>query len=77
VAAMLQDPVHGHLSFAQAQSALNRATLMAADLPAPTLAGFTQEADESLRAQRALEAADTVSFEDFRADYMAARHLVV
>lgn len=77
VAAMLQDPAQGHLGFAQAQSALNRATLMAADLPAHSLAGFTQQADESLQAQRALEAADTASFEDFRLDYMAAWHLVV
>jgi len=77
VAAMQSAATPGHLRFGQAQSALNQAQLAAADLAADVLARFTQQAQEALQAQAAIEAADTQPFEAFRQDYMSAQHLGV
>ncbi|HET6786856.1 MAG TPA: glutamate--cysteine ligase, partial [Aquabacterium sp.] len=77
VAAMQQDPAQGHVGFAQARSAQTREAIMALALPADVQARLAQQAQDSLAEQAAMEAADTRSFEDFRQDYMSARHLVV
>ena len=77
VAAMQQDPDGGHLRFGQTRSAQIRDTLMALDLPEPVLARLAQEAQDALQAQADMEAADTVSFEEFRRDYVSAQHLTL
>ena len=77
VTAMQQDAFGGHIGFASAQSAHVRDTLMALDLPGEVLARFAQQAQDSVEAQAQIEAADTLSFEAFRQDYMSAQHLVV
>jgi glutamate--cysteine ligase len=77
VAAMEQDPAHGHVGFARTRSAQIHEALMAPDLPADLLALFERQARDSMAEQAAIEAADTLSFEAFRQDYMSATHLVV
>jgi glutamate--cysteine ligase len=77
VAAMQQDLVNGHMGFALSRSAHIRETLMALELPADVLARFAHQALASIEEQANIEAADTRPFEDFRQDYMSARHLVV
>lgn len=77
VAAMRRSETPGHLRFGQAQSALNQAALASSPLAADLLTCFAQQAQDSLQAQAAIEAADTQPFEAFRQDYMSAQHLVV
>ncbi len=77
VAAMQRDLAGGHVGFALARSVQTRKALMALDLPFDVLAHFEQEAQASLAEQASIEAADRLSFEAFRQDYMSASHLVV
>jgi glutamate--cysteine ligase len=75
VAAMQQAPTLGHAGFVQTQSALTRAELLAPSLSADTQARLVQQAQASVAEQARIEAADTLSFEDFRQGYISARHL--
>jgi glutamate--cysteine ligase len=77
VAAMEAAPDRGHLGFASAQSDVNGKSLKATDPSPAAMALFEQQAADSIQAQADMEAADTLSFEAFRQDYMSARHLVV
>lgn len=77
VAAMQQDLAGGHMGFVLAQSAQTHQALMALSLPADLQAHFERQAQVSLTEQASIEAADTLPFEAFRQDYMAASHLVV
>jgi glutamate--cysteine ligase len=58
-------------AFALAQSARHRQALLARPLAPEAAARYAQQAAESLRRQRELEAADDVPFETFRQRYLA------
>jgi len=60
-------------AFALARSEENRRALLAQPLPAEAAARFERAAMESHRAQREREAADDLSFEQFRQSYLAQR----
>ena len=77
VAALQQDPAKGHVGFALARSAQTRDTLLTPDLTGEVRAQLERQAQDSIAEQAAIEAADTLSFEAFRQDYMSPRHLVV
>jgi len=65
---------HGHdfFRFALHQSQRTRDALLARDWSAAQQQRFVHYAQASLQAQQALEAADTLDFEDWRVRYMAA-----
>ena len=77
IAAMAQDPASGHAGFGLARSAEARNTLLALELPSSMETMFAQQAAASIEEQAGIEAADTLSFEAFRQDYMSPEHLVV
>jgi glutamate--cysteine ligase len=77
VVAAMRQAASGHASFGLLQSARTREALLASELPAEAQSQLEQQARESIREQAVVEAADTLSFEAFRQDYMSARHLVV
>jgi glutamate--cysteine ligase len=56
---------------------LHRSTLKSLELPSKADARFAQLAEQSLRAQRELEAADSVDFETFRRRYLDHDQLTV
>jgi len=60
-----------YVAFALAQSARHRRVLQALDLPAEVEARYARMAEESLAAQREIEAADSVPFETYRQQYLA------
>jgi glutamate--cysteine ligase len=57
-------------AFVQAQSALHRKRLLEEPLRPEAAARFAQQAEESLREQLQREAADDISFEEFRQRYL-------
>ncbi|MCM2348304.1 MAG: glutamate--cysteine ligase, partial [Acidovorax soli] len=61
--------------FSTQQSALARDALLALPWSAAQQARFAALADESVAAQKAIEAADTLPFEEWRQHYMAAQGL--
>ncbi len=75
LAAMREQHAGSHLRFVLAQSAAHRDALVGAPLDAETAAAYARAAAESVVAQRAAEAADTVSFESFRQWYLAPERL--
>ncbi|MFT3859194.1 MAG: glutamate--cysteine ligase [Aquabacterium sp.] len=78
VASMMQARRHdAHAAFGLRQSVSAREALLARPLMDDVHARLAREAVSSLAEQKAIEAADTVPFEDFRLDYMSAAHLVV
>ncbi len=64
-------------AFARACSAATRAQFLAEPLDAAGRERFLAMAAESVAAQRAIEAADRLSFEDYRLDYLSAERLQV
>jgi glutamate--cysteine ligase len=60
-----------YLAFALAQSRRHRGALQNLPLPAATEAEFARLAEESLAAQRRIEAADSVPFETYRQQYLS------
>ncbi len=56
---------------AQGQSVRHRRTLLALPLAAEVDARYTRMAEESLAAQRQIEAQDTLPFEIFRQQYLS------
>ncbi|MHB8668128.1 MAG: glutamate--cysteine ligase [Burkholderiales bacterium] len=71
IAAIRATDDKSYLAFALAQSRQHRRTLEALPLPAELAARFARMADESLAAQRRIEAADSVPFETYRQQYLA------
>jgi glutamate--cysteine ligase len=65
-----------YTAFVRERSMRAQAELLALPWSAQLQARFEREAQESLDAQAALEAADTLSFEEFRQDYVSARRLM-
>jgi glutamate--cysteine ligase len=62
---------NSHLDFALAWSLQHRGEVLALPLSDATAARLQRMADESLAAQRAIEAADSVPFEAYRQQYLA------
>ena len=73
--AMAQQPENGFVGFAAECSARARAALLALPWSPENQAQFEAMAAASWEAQKAIEAADTQSFEDWRLEYMSAQHL--
>jgi glutamate--cysteine ligase len=72
---MAAEHENSYVRFVRAQSQHTREALLALPLPAADEARFAQLASESLRAQQAIEAADTLPFEDYRLGYLSPERL--
>jgi glutamate--cysteine ligase len=59
----------GYFKYAKQMAEQHHASLLAAPLDAETTARFEASVVDSLAEQKAMEAADTVSFEDYVAAY--------
>ena len=75
LAAMQRDHGGSYGAFVLAQSAQTKAALLGLPFPAELRADFEVSVQASLAAQAALEAADTVPFEDFRKSYLSPERL--
>ena len=75
LAAMNRDHHGSYGAFVLAQSAQTKATLLGQPFPAELRAEFERSVQVSLDAQTALEAADTLPFEDFRKAYLSPARL--
>ena len=75
LAVMEQDFGNSFPGFARAQSEQTRAKLLALPFSAAQQARFEALSAQSLRDQRAIEAADTVPFETYRQQYIAPERL--
>jgi glutamate--cysteine ligase len=62
---------NSYVSFALAQSRAHRDTILGAELAADVADHFARLAEESIEAQRRIEAADTVPFETYREQYLS------
>jgi len=71
MAAMLADFGGSHIGFVRAQSEQTRAHIQALPWTVEQQAAFEAEAQASVAAQRAIEAADGVDFETFRQTYVS------
>lgn len=69
------DGSHGR--FAIARSLAHRSTLVSAALPADIEASFTRMSQESIDAQRKIEATDELPFEEYRRQYLSSERLGV
>ena len=74
--AMAQEHDNSFVRFVRHQSAATRAELLALDFSAAQKEAFDAESRESLAAQRRIEAADTLTFEEYRAHYVSPGQLV-
>ncbi|MDB5944293.1 MAG: gshA [Ramlibacter sp.] len=75
LAVMEQDFGNSFLAFTRAQSEQTRAKLLALPFGAARHARFAELSAQSLRDQRDIEAADTMPFEIYRQQYIAAERL--
>jgi glutamate--cysteine ligase len=75
LAVMEQDFGNSFLAFTRAQSEQTRAKLLALPFSAAQQARFAALSAQSLRDQRGIEAADTMPFEIYRQQYIAAERL--
>ena len=75
LAMMAQDFDNSFVQFAKAQSLKTQAALQGLTLTDQQLAGFTEMSRQSIEAQKGIEAADTLPFEEYRAHYMSAECL--
>src|SRR5208282_3051686 len=62
---------NSYVAFSLAQSRAHRETILRLPLPPEVAARFARLAEESIAEQRRIEAADTVSFETYRQQYLA------
>jgi glutamate--cysteine ligase len=69
------DGSHGR--FAIARSIAHRSTLVSAALPTEIEASFTRMSQESIDAQRKIEATDELPFEEYRRQYLSSERLGV
>ena len=72
---ILQSHQHSFEAFARQQSMAARDGLLALPWTAEQQARYVAMADESIAAQKAIEAADTLPFEEWREQYMAVGEL--
>ncbi|MBX3622653.1 MAG: glutamate--cysteine ligase [Rhizobacter sp.] len=75
LAAMAQDFAHSFPDFTLAQSRKTQAHLLALPYPETVAARYTQMAQASLDEQKAIEAADTMPFEQYRQQYLSPQRL--
>jgi len=71
IAQIRQSEDKSHLAFGLAQSRRHRRALQELPLPAAVEARYARLAEESIAAQRSIEAADTVPFETYRQQYLS------
>jgi glutamate--cysteine ligase len=74
---MRRDCEGSYIRFGRMQSQQARNALMKLPYPPEIEARFRQLAEESVREQQRIEAADTVPFETFRREYLSLKQLVV
>ena len=77
LAAMAQDFDNSFVRFARVQSLKTQAALQGLPLTKEQLARFTALSQQSLDAQKAIEAGDSMLFEDYRERYVSPEHLQV
>ena len=77
LATMAQDFNNSFVQFAKAQSLKTQAALQGLILTDAQLARFTEVSQQSIEAQKKIEAADALPFEEYRAHYMSAECLDV
>jgi glutamate--cysteine ligase len=77
LAVMAQDFGNSYTGFVRQQSDATRAALLALPFPQALQLRFEKMASDSLAAQAGIEAADTLSFEDFRRQYVAPERMKV
>ena len=75
--ALLSETDASYVAFGRAQSQRTREMLLALPFPAALQERFAALAAESVAAQSAIEAADTMPFEIYRQEYLATRRLGV
>jgi len=75
LAAMARDHGNSFTGFVRAQSEQTRQTLLDQPLEPHQLAHFEQMTQDSIEAQKAIEAADTMPFEVYRAQYVSPARL--
>jgi len=75
LAAMANEHGNSFISFARAQSQKTQALLQALPLGADELAHFAALTEESIQAQKKIEASDTMPFEIYRQQYVSAERL--
>ena len=75
LAAMKQDFGDSHVAFIRAQSEQTRQRLLALPWSEAQTDRYVRMAAESIAAQKAIEAADTLPFEAWREQYMAVKEL--
>ena len=74
---MAQDFDNSFVKFVRAQSLKTRDVLQALPLTDEQLARFTEQSQQSVEAQKRIEAADSMLFEDYRQQYVSPDHLQV
>ena len=77
LAAMAQDYDNSFVQFARAQSLKTQASLQSLPLSDEQLARFIDMSRQSVEAQKAIEAGDSMLFEDYRKQYVSPEHLQV
>lgn len=77
LAAMTQDFDNSFVKFVRAQSLKTRDLLQALPLTDEQLARFTAQSEQSVEAQKRIEASDSMAFEDYRQQYVSPDHLEV
>ncbi|MFS2036804.1 glutamate--cysteine ligase [Polaromonas sp. CT11-55] len=77
LAAMARDHGNSFVGFARAQSQKTQALLQALPLSADEIAHFAALTEESIQAQKKIEASDTMPFEIYRQQYVSAERLGV
>ena len=77
LAAMQQDFGNSFVSFARAQSLKTQAALQSLPLSGEQLASLEALSRESVKAQKQIEASDTLPFEEYRQQYLSAERLGV
>jgi glutamate--cysteine ligase len=75
LAAMAGEHGNSFIGFARAQSQKTQALLQALPLGADELAHFAALTEESIQAQKKIEASDTMPFEIYRQQYVSAERL--
>ena len=77
LAAMAQDFDNSFVQFARAQSLKTQAALQSLPLTDEQLTRFTDMSQQSVQAQKEIEAGDSMLFEDYRKQYVSPEHLQV
>jgi glutamate--cysteine ligase len=75
LAVMGAEHASSHIAFTRAQSQQTKAKLLALPFPAALQSKFEQLSAESVREQKAIEAADSLPFEAWRQQYVSAERL--